>query len=1671
MTRRSPFARLWLVLLRCGLIASSALLLFALVPAAPVAAANLVVNSLNDDTTTGDGFCTLREAIATANANTTTDCGTGSAGLDTITFDNTLIGGTVNLQTRLPDLTEDITIAGPGAANLTVQRNTSTPFRLFTVPTGRTVTLSGLTLANGLETSADGGAIFNQGTLTVRTTTFSSNSTGGANGGGAIRNLGTLTVEETTFTANSATGSGAGTTGGGAISNSSAATATIRESTFNTNSATGSNVAGAILASGTVSIADSTFDGNSASGSQGGGAIYTVIGADVAVAGSTFINNAASGSQGGGAITNFASDTPISNSTFTGNQASAFSGNGGAILNFSSPVLSNLTIVDNDAGDEGGGIYSFSAIRIRNVIATGNEASGAADDCRVVDVGVVAEYLGNIIAAGNCGALTAADPLLAPLADNGGPTQTIALLPGSPAIGGGDFNVCRDAPVGQRDQRGDPRPQARPVCDTGAYQSIIVTTTTDTALPTNNSCSLREAITAANTNMMSGAVGGECAGGTDQSIDPVTILVTGIANLGAELPAIASDMVITGPGIQQFTVRRDGGGNYGIFTVTDQALEVVITDMTIRNGFTASGANGGGVLNGGDLTLERVRINGNTANGADGGGVFNQSGANLTIRDSDIDFNAANFGGGVSNFGVVVIRNSTLDNNEAINREGGAIYNEGNTVVYNSTISDNTASRRGGGISNDGAGSLTMVNATVANNTITGTGEGGGALYNAGTANLTNSILADSTANFECVTTQAFPTNRNNLVEDGTCSPNGVSLVTGDPVLGALQDNGGRTATRALTFESPAVDRGDNTACANSGTINNLDQRGEPRPIDGNADGTPTCDIGAFELDAIVIGLPGGIVAYTENAPPVVIASTAILNVAEEPDLATNRLTVSFQSGGTSNDRLALENQGTAPGQVNTDGSNVLVGTTVIGTFTGGTNGSTPLVVNFNGNATPGDAQAVIRAVNFRNVSNAPNTNLRTVAFQLTNNPAGTASNVATRQVRVNAVNDAPILNAGIVPTFNPVNEDSSTDTGTLVSTLLVTGLVTDPDGPGALQGIAVTSVNNANGEWQYDPLGGAAWIAFTNPSETGAVLLNPSARIRFVPDADFVGTVDPAINFRAWDQTSGTNGQVGVDTTTNGGTTAFSTAIGTSTIVVNNVNDAPVLDTNATPTLPDILENVPSPDNTGATVASLLVEDGQSIITDIDPNALEGIAVIGVNNGNGQWQYDPDGGTDWRPFPIVDNIAAVLLNPAATVRFQPNADFNGTIPDGLTFRAWDQTSGTNGETNVDVSTNGGTTAFSTGTVAAGITVQPTLAPPTIAQGSDIAVTMSEDGSPDPFALTLNAQDLNGDTLTWSISTPATNGTAGVNASPPGTTATVTYTPPADFNGSDSFVARVQDPGGLFDTILVNVTVLPVNDPPEFTAGSAVNVGLNAGAQTVTGWATGIRPGPPTATDEAGQSVSFTVVQSTGTLIFTTPPTISPTGTLTFAVANGSSGTATFAVTLRDNGGTANGGQDTSVPQTLTINVASSEQTPTPTGAPGTPTPTTAPGGNTPPFVVAGGIPDITAFNDDPDAVLDLTSYFSDAQQSAATLSYSVRGNTNGDLFTSVSVSGTQLILNYQEGRIGTADITIRATDNGGLFVEDTFTVTLNERTGPGTNLQVFLPIVVTNTVNLLNGN
>lgn len=171
------------------------------------------------------------------------------------------------------------------------------------------------------------------------------------------------------------------------------------------------------------------------------------------------------------------------------------------------------------------------------------------------------------------------------------------------------------------------------------------------------------------------------------------------------------------------------------------------------------------------------------------------------------------------------------------------------------------------------------------------------------------------------------------------------------------------------------------------------------------------------------------------------------------------------------------------------------------------------------------------------------------------------------------------------------------------------------------------------------------------------------------------------------------------------------------------------------------------------------------------------------------------------------------------------------------------------------------------------------------------------------------------------VSLPA-NGTATVNT----VTGTIGYQPATNYAGADSFTYTVADiAGNRSAAATVSLTVTAVNDAPSFTKGADQMVNEDAGAQTVAGWATAISRGPA---NEAGQSVDF-LVSNDNNPLFSVQPAIGANGTLTYTPAAHANGAATVTVQIRDDGGVASGGVDTSAGQSFTITVHAVNDAPT----------------------------------------------------------------------------------------------------------------------------------------------
>jgi hypothetical protein len=198
----------------------------------------------------------------------------------------------------------------------------------------------------------------------------------------------------------------------------------------------------------------------------------------------------------------------------------------------------------------------------------------------------------------------------------------------------------------------------------------------------------------------------------------------------------------------------------------------------------------------------------------------------------------------------------------------------------------------------------------------------------------------------------------------------------------------------------------------------------------------------------------------------------------------------------------------------------------------------------------------------------------------------------------------------------------------------------------------------------------------------------------------------------------------------------------------------------------------------------------------------------------------------------------------------------------------------------------------------------------------------SETTAEDTFVtITLSASDTESDPLTFAIASQPNHGTLSNPQSPdcsvaPTCTEDIDYTPAANYSGPDSFTYTAND--GTLDSAAATVTlaITAVNDAPSFTKGANQTVLRDSGAQSVASWATGISAGPGET-----QALTFNVTNDTNTALFSVLPAIDSTGALTYTPDGTVAGTATITIDLSDDGGTANGGSDTSATQQFTITI------------------------------------------------------------------------------------------------------------------------------------------------------
>ena len=1427
-----------------------------------MASLNLVVNTLADapDANLGDNVCdsdgatsgsqcTLRAAIQEANA---------AAGDDTITFDPSL-SGAISLASALPDLNSNLSITGPGASILAVQRSVAggTPnFRIFNIPIGITISISGLTLSFG-RVDNDGGAIFNSGTLTLTDSVLRNNR---ADSGGAIMSVGgsTLNISRTSITQN--------TTIGGS--------------------------AAGILSQGTFTMTDSTVSGNTVSGGLFIGGGSTII------ANCTISSNSGQSGGAGVLVTGAITTATIVNSTITGNRVDP-TGITGAI---------------------GGGLVRLAGnVHLRNTIVAGNfrGVGPLADD---ISGNVNPSSAFNLIGVGGSGGLTdggnsnkvgIADPGLDALTNNGGPTETHRLRPNSPAIDAGDNcvinNSCSPSPGSAliTDQRGtnfarffDGDLNGTAQVDIGAYElqepSFVVTNTND-----NGAGSLRNAIVES-INNGSGTV-------TFQEG------LTGTISLSTPLPDLNS-MTIKGPGATRLTIQRSNsvGSQFRIFRIAFGAT-VNISGLTISNGnaggATIETASGGGIFNDGTLTIDDCNISGNFAGG--GGGVANKG--DLTILNSTIANNmSTGHGGGLENLPaafILRIDRSTISNNTA-NQNGGGIRNfsGASTLITNTTISTNSAST-GGGIAN--ARPLVLSSVTITGNTATV--RGGGIQSGSGTPRFNNTIIAGNTSPLgpDCEGFGFVSEDYNLIGNTNGFLLNGVvahNLHNVNPLLGPLANNGGPTQTHQLLNGSPALDAGSSALLT--------DQRGRPRRVDQpnvpNAVGGDASDIGAFEAAAFEVNstadtddgactLPGtGNGCTLREAMNAANTTPGTQAITFAPSLTANGPnTITLL---TALPELASDMSITGPGAdlLNVQRSSAAgVPEFRIFTINSGRTATIAHITIANGKLTPFG----------NNGGGVANFGTLTMAnCNLFGNQIGLAG---VRGLGGGIYNDGPSLTLIDCKVGGPGGQPNSAgasgggifnNSGTL---LVKGGSIFGNTGDGiasaattTLDGVAITN-NEENGN------GGAGVLVIGGNTEIiNCLIANNTANGGFGGGLRTGQATTTVVNTTVSGNTSISSG---------GGISNFNGALTLINVTVtNNRSDS---DNNS-----NGLEDGGGVDAAGGPlVLHNTIVAGNFIGSSLTPQpddlgggfaSTSSFNVIGVcdncgltNNTNNNQVGVADAGLA----PLANNGGPTLTHALLPTSPALDSGSNSLIANPpFSGPPFTDQRGTAFSRIVD-----GPDGDITARVDAGAFEQqiPITLIPNVITKEDTEVVI-------PFDVG-DRSTITSITISSANQTLVPNDPSHLGVTDAGTTELITINPAADRTGTAEVVLTLNRSGSS-QSRTIQVTVEPVNDAPTFIRGVNQNIGEDSGVQSIFNWATDISAG---AADESGQTLSFQVTGNTNPGLFTVAPSVSSAGTLTYSPAPETSGVALITIVLKDNGGTASGGQDTSAAQVFSITV------------------------------------------------------------------------------------------------------------------------------------------------------
>lgn len=348
------------------------------------------------------------------------------------------------------------------------------------------------------------------------------------------------------------------------------------------------------------------------------------------------------------------------------------------------------------------------------------------------------------------------------------------------------------------------------------------------------------------------------------------------------------DVTIEGPGANLLAIRNTAPlGTTSRVLLVQSGVTVTISGLTVTGGNVLSPENGGGILSTGVLTVSYSTVSGNAATGGFGGGIAAMDGS-LTVAHSTISDNfAEHFGGGVLAYAPTVVTHSTISGNRAAHDGGALLSSLRPLTVANSTISGNSATSAGIYVQ---GGPATFLNSTVSGNSALFFG---GLFAQMATVTLRNTILAGNQGTGgDCLSASSQVTAEFSLIASGLNCLYGskISNLTGDPLLGPLEDNGGPTLTHALQQGSPAIDAGSDAAAMTAGLTTDQRGAGASRFVGGSV------DIGAFEYDLQPKFLPAAPLTLERGS---VGGASAFVGTAVVGGSQTPVLNVGQVAGGT----------------------------------------------------------------------------------------------------------------------------------------------------------------------------------------------------------------------------------------------------------------------------------------------------------------------------------------------------------------------------------------------------------------------------------------------------------------------------------------------------------------------------------------------------------------------------------------------------------------------------------------------------------------------------------------------------------------------------------------------------------------------------------------------------